>query len=76
MNKNYRKKIYAETIAEQVGISTSYLSHLFKSETGKSLQEYIIEVRIERAKEPALLFRRNSCEYCIICEFPITELFW
>ncbi len=45
------QEISAEDIAKEVGVSTSHLSHLFKSHTGKSMQEYILEERIEAAKQ-------------------------
>lgn len=47
--KNYREKIYLEDIAETLGISSSYLSRLFKKETGVSLQDFINDVRVEKA---------------------------
>ena len=49
VNHHYREKIYLEDIAEQLGISGSYLSRLFKKETGKNLQDYIIDIRIDAA---------------------------
>lgn len=47
--KNYREKIYLKNIADILGISSSYLSRLFKRETGTSLQDFINDVRVERA---------------------------
>ena len=49
INKHYREKIYLETIAELLGISPTYLSRLFKKENGDSIQDYINQVRIDRA---------------------------
>lgn len=49
VEKNYRKKIYLSDIAESLGLSESYLSRLFKKETGGRLQDYIIDVRLEHA---------------------------
>ncbi len=49
IEKNYRTKIYLDDIADTLGISPSYLSKLFKSESGKNIQDYLVEVRIERA---------------------------
>ncbi|MCI8992918.1 MAG: response regulator [Eubacterium sp.] len=37
-------------LANKVYLSASYLSTLFKSETGKSINEFITKVRIEKAK--------------------------
>lgn len=47
--QNYRKKIYLEEIADILGISSSYLSRLFKKETGISLQDFINDVRVKKA---------------------------
>lgn len=47
--RHYREKIYLDDIADKLGISSSYLSRLFKKETGNSLQEFINDVRVEKA---------------------------
>ena len=49
VHRHYREKIYLEDIAGMLGISASYLSRTFKRETGVSLQEFINDVRVERA---------------------------
>lgn len=49
VRKNYRGKIYLEEIADTLGISGSYLSRLFKKETGVCLQDFVNEVRVEKA---------------------------
>lgn len=41
--------IYLEDIADSLGISSSYLSRLFKRETKISLQDFINDVRVEKA---------------------------
>ncbi len=46
---HYREKIYLDNIADTLGISSSYLSRLFKKETGNSLQDFINDVRVEKA---------------------------
>lgn len=46
---HYREKIYLSNIADILGISSSYLSRLFKRETGVSLQNFINDVRVEKA---------------------------
>lgn len=49
VHKNYQKKIYLDDIAANLGISTGYLSRLFKKETGIQLSDYILRVRVEHA---------------------------
>lgn len=50
IGKHYREKIYLNDLAEKMGITPTYLSRLFSQEMGVPLQEYIVQVRIERAK--------------------------
>lgn len=49
VHKHYRTKISLPEVAEALGISSSYLSRLFRKETGMCLQDYITEVRVESA---------------------------
>ena len=49
VRKHYREKIYLEEVAEALGISPTYLSRLFKRETGQCLQDFINEERVKRA---------------------------
>lgn len=46
---HYKEKIYLDDIAGILGISSSYLSRLFKKETGIRLQDFINDVRVEKA---------------------------
>ncbi len=47
---NYDKKISLDVIAKNVFLSRSYLSSLFKKETGESLFSYINHIRVEKSK--------------------------
>lgn len=49
VRKHYREKIYLEDIAASIGVSPTYLSRLFKKETGTCLQDFINEERVFRA---------------------------
>lgn len=49
IRRHYREKIYLQDIADSLGISEGYLSRLFRAETGTTLQDYITQVRVERA---------------------------
>lgn len=46
---NYDKKLTVNDIAASVGINRSYLYTLFKQQTGMSLQDYLISVRMKKA---------------------------
>lgn len=46
---NYSEKISIKEIADQLYLSTNYLSELFKKHTGKTISEYLTEYRLEKA---------------------------
>ena len=48
---NYNKEISVDMLAEQVYMAPSYLSHIFKKETGQNLSKFIKSLRMEKAKE-------------------------
>lgn len=45
-----KERITIEDLADELGVSASYLSRLFKRETGNSVSDYIREQKIEMAK--------------------------
>ena len=51
VDENYDKQIKLEDAAGVVDFNPAYLSRLFKTQTGISFSDYIINVRIEKAKE-------------------------
>lgn len=46
----YMQPLRVEQIAEQLNLDRRYLSRLFKEKTGRSIQEYLISVRMEEAE--------------------------
>lgn len=50
INKNYMKDISLNEIAEEIHTAPSYLSRVFKEDTGKGVVEYLNWVRVEHAK--------------------------
>lgn len=65
INKRYMDKIKIEDLASMCNLSTNYFSKLFKQHTAYSPKEYIIRVRIERAK---VLLSQSSLSVSEICE--------
>lgn len=63
IHNNYDKKITLKKLAEEVYLNPSYLSVLFKKETGENFIDYLTNYRIEKAKE--LLGRINLKIYQI-----------
>lgn len=51
MTKNYNKRISLRELADVANLSTSYFGSIFKEVTGKSPIEYLLDIRINRAKE-------------------------
>ena len=47
---NYRRHITLDELAQHIYLSRSYLSSIFKEETGMTLSSYINAVRIEKSK--------------------------
>ncbi len=57
INNNYANQVTLEDLAGKIALSKSHFSRVFKKETGYTMQDYIIKVRIDRAK---LLLRRGN----------------
>ena len=51
IKKNCSEKLTLDSLAKEVYLSKSYLSSIFKLETGMSLTSYITKVRIEKSKK-------------------------
>lgn len=51
IEKHYAEEISLEIMASKVYMSPSYISTLFKEVTGESFTDYIIKVRMNKAKE-------------------------
>lgn len=49
--RNYSEKISLDRIAENMYLSPFYISKIFKSETGDTPIRYLINIRLEKAKE-------------------------
>lgn len=58
---NIKERITIEDLAAHTGLSTSYLSRLFKEEVGISISDYIREKKVEKAQN--LL---KFCDYSLI----------
>ncbi|MEK0312943.1 response regulator [Cohnella sp. 56] len=58
IQQHYTEELELQRLADRVYLTPSYLSKLFKTETGETITDYIISVRIAHAKE--LLIRDPS----------------
>jgi two-component system, response regulator YesN len=50
MDANYNKEISLQEVAEIIGVSAAHLSRVVKKELGKNFTEYIVDLRMEKAK--------------------------
>ena len=75
VRKHYREKIYLDDIAEALRISPSYLSRLFKKETGQCLQEYINQVRVEHAANLLIYSEETIARIAEYVNFPSQSYF-
>ena len=67
---HYREKIYLDDIADKLGISSSYLSRQFKKETGVSLQDFINDVRVEKAANLLVYSEESLAKIAEYVNFP------
>lgn len=49
--QHYTEELELNRLAEEVYLTPSYLSKLFKTETGETITDFLISVRIDKAKE-------------------------
>jgi AraC-like DNA-binding protein len=50
LGANYSKEITLKTCADQLGFNESYLSSMFKKNTGTSFHQYLINIRLNEAE--------------------------
>ena len=65
IKRNYPGELTIKELAESVYLSPTYLSYIFKQKTGMTINDYITDVRLEKAKE--LLHDPKNSIYDIAC---------
>lgn len=68
VNENLSQKISVSSVADYCGISSDYLSQIFKKEIGENLSTYILRQKLEKAKI-LLLKEKTVKEICIEAGF-------
>ncbi|MDO5136552.1 MAG: response regulator [Eubacteriales bacterium] len=63
---HYTEPITLEMVADQVGFSSSYFSNIFKKEAGIGFGDYLIQLRMEKAKELLKNTKENIKDICIL----------
>lgn len=51
MKEHFAEKITLEDVAAIIGFNTNYFSELFKKETGENFSNYLLAIRMEKAKQ-------------------------
>lgn len=75
IQKHYREKISLDELSEALLISPSHLSRTFKKETGINIQDYINQVRIERAQQLLCFSNYTLAEIAEYVHFPSQSYF-
>lgn len=70
INKNYSSDLSVEMLATLVYFTPDHLSRLFKKSTGKSLSQYIRQIRMEKASELLLTTNRKVIDIGICAGYP------
>ena len=60
LNENYENKISLDQIAHNMYLSPVYISKIFKEETGESPINYLIKIRLEKARDILLTSEGGS----------------
>ncbi|MDD2972779.1 MAG: response regulator [Lachnospiraceae bacterium] len=72
INDYFNQSISLEYVSTMVGFNPAYFSTLFKRETGKNFTEYIVEVRMQNAKQ--LLTQTNMDIVSVANEVGYTDI--
>ena len=75
LKENYYEKIQLTDCANQLNISYDYFQHKFKELTGKSPQKFLLEQRLNAAKELLFYGGYNCTEIAYRCGFSTSAQF-
>ena len=69
INKNYASDITAEDCARMLHISYSYFARLFRAVMGKTFKEYLVSIRLAKAKSILLSTQIPITDVAIACGY-------
>lgn len=75
MHAHFGEKLSVSQLANKVNCSDSHFSRLFKQETGISPAEYLIKIRIDKAKKFLSTTSKSATEIALECGFASTAHF-
>ena len=72
---HYSDKLLLTDLADELGLTMSYLSHFFKAVFGMSFQSYVTKMRCEKARQLLLLTDFSLLDISITCGFSDIKYF-
>lgn len=75
MHQYFGQKITIEDLAKKANMSKSHFIRVFKKATGLSPMDYLIDIRIEKAKKLINAGTKNISEISLLCGFSSTSHF-
>ncbi len=76
VNENYMHEVSLSKIALELGYSLTYISIIFKKETGLSFRDYLTEVRMEKSKEMILTTDKTISEIASLVGYEDDTFFY
>ncbi len=73
IEEHYASKLLLSTIAEHEGLSLSYLSHFIKENLNTTFQQYLNQIRFEKAKQLIVQTEMKLIDVCLECGFSDTR---
>ncbi len=70
IESNYSSDITVDMMAKYLNLNRSYFSTIFKQQTGKSPQQYLVDYRLEKAAQYMVLYGYSPTEAAISCGYP------
>ncbi len=75
IQEHYGEEISVDKLGEKVFMAPSYLSYIFKKETGQNLSKYIKSYRMDKAKDMLENTSRKIVDISSICGYPNVSYF-
>ena len=69
IDQHYKEEIRLQQMADLVGMTPSAFSRFFKLRTGKTLNEYLVDVRLGNAARRLVDTTDSVAEVCYVCGF-------
>ncbi|NMB07361.1 MAG: helix-turn-helix transcriptional regulator, partial [Tissierellia bacterium] len=70
INLNYKENITLNSIAKYFGYTPQNIALLFKKNVGKTVHNYLTEIRLENAVYLLVNSKKNIIEIALECGFP------